>query len=229
MMTSECDKNAENWEAIYRQKKAGNYLIYPSEHLVSLFFQNKAAITLSGKCLDFGFGSANNSEFLIQQMQELYGIEIAESSLISAKNRLAKYTNFNPENFKLIAKEHDFNHNFFDLIVAWQMLYYNDMANLELTIAKLADYLKPGGILICTLITNNDVKVRHANRVAADTYEIDHRIPHQEGCKVFSPKNKDDFLALFQAFNVIDVGYYERTSFLAENSTSEYYLIAKKP
>ncbi len=221
-------KNSENWEAIYGQKKAGNFLMYPSEHLVSLFFQNKSAINLTGRALDFGFGSGNNSEFLIQQMNELYGIEIAESSLPTAKNRLSRYDNFNPAYFKAGNKKNDFDANFFDLIVAWQMLYYNDEPGLIASIARLHHYLKPSGILICTLITHNDVKVKHAKRIAEDNFEIDSRIPHQEGCRVFSPKNKAGFLALFHEFEEIDVGYYERTSFLTENTTSEYYLVARK-
>ncbi len=222
------NKNIENWETIYQQKKAGNYLTYPSEHLVSLFFQHKVEINLQGNCLDFGFGSANNSEFLIQHMQHLYGIEIAESSLLNARKRLANYPNFNPDNFKITNGKLDFSELFFDLIVAWQMLYYNDKKSLIATIAKLHRYLKPDGILICTLITHNDIKVKYAKCIAPDTYEIDDRISHQEGCHVFSPKNKEDFLALFEAFDDIDVGYYERTSFLKENATSEYYLIARK-
>lgn len=47
-----------------------------------------------------------------------------------------------------------------------------------------------------------------------DTYEIDERIPHQEGCRVFSPKNEQEILALFDRFEVVDCGYYERASFL---------------
>lgn len=231
MIKNSIDKNAQNWEMIYNQKKAGNFLIYPSEHLVSLFFQNKSLFNLNGNCLDFGFGSANNSEFLIQQLSQpgqLYGLEIAESSLLIAQQRLNKYKNFSANNFKISSGKSDFDINFFDLVIAWQMLCYNNKTSLISTIAKLHNYLKRNGILICTLTTHNDVKVKYANLVAEDTYEVDSRIPHQEGCHVVSPKNKEDFVALFHAFDVIDVGYYERASFIQENSASEYYLIAKK-
>ena len=58
------DKNIENWDQIYTQNKAGSFLNYPNENLVTLFFHNKKLINQNGACLDFGFGSANNSEFL---------------------------------------------------------------------------------------------------------------------------------------------------------------------
>lgn len=219
------NKNAENWEAIYRQKKAGNYLMYPSEHLVTLFFQHKSIINLQGRCLDFGFGSANNAEFLIQQMSQLFGIDISDSSVACARERLKNYPNFSSINWSTKPLERD---NFFDLVVAWQMLYYNDKAGLVATIDKLHRSMKSSGIFIATLITPNDVKVKLANRISIDEYEIDHRIPHQQGCRVYLPQNKEAFLALFTEFDVIDVGYYERSSYLVDNATSEYYVVARK-
>lgn len=221
------DKNIANWDDIYSNGKAGSFLSYPNENLVTLFFQNKKDINLNGRCLDYGFGSANNAEFLIQHIQELYGIEISESSVNIAKNRLAKFGNFNPNNFLVSGSESNLT-GYFDLIVAWQMLCYNDKQGLLTSIAKLYEWLKPGGMLLCTLITPRDVKVKNARLIDVDTYVIDGRIPTQEGCKVFSPKNEQEFLGLFDQFDVIDYGYYERASSASENTASEFYLVAKK-
>jgi len=221
------NKNVANWDNIYSNNKPGSYLNYPNENLVTLFFHNRNVINLKGKCLDYGFGSANNSEFLIQHMSELYGIEISESSVNIAKKRLARFGNFHPDNFVVSGQEQNFA-GFFDLIVAWQMLYYNDKAGLSSSITKLYECLRPGGILLCTLITARDVKIKHAELVNEDTYVIDGRIPHQEGCNICSPKSEQDFLNLFKRFEVIDYGYYERASFLFENTASEYYLVARK-
>jgi SAM-dependent methyltransferase len=221
------DKNIANWDDIYSNNKAGSFLNYPNENLVTLFFQNRTSINLKGRCLDYGFGSANNSEFLIQHMQELYGIEISESSVNIAKNRLARFGNFNPANFLVSGSEPNLADHF-ELIVAWQMLYYNNKQGLLASIVRLYEWLKPGGMLLCTLITPRDVKVKNAKQVDVDTYVIDERIPTQEGCKVYSPRNQQEFLDLFDRFEVIDCGYYERASTLSKNAASEYYLVAKK-
>ncbi len=221
------DKNITNWEEIYSNNKAGSFLNYPNENLVTLFFQNRQYINQDGKCLDFGFGSSNNSEFLIQHMQELYGVEISQSSVNIAKKRLAKFDNFQEKKFTVNGLK-QIPSDFFDLIVAWQMLYYNDENGLISSINKLHDCLKDGGILLCTLITNRDIKTKLAKKVEEDLYVIDERIPHQSGCKVYSPKNERDFLRLFDQFEVIDFGHFERASFMIENTSSEYYLVAKK-
>lgn len=221
------DKNIANWDDIYTNNKAGSFLSYPSENLVTVFFQNRKGINLKGKCLDYGFGSANNTEFLIQHIHDLYGIEISESSVTIAKTRLARFENFNPANFLVKGSEQNWV-DYFDLIVAWQMLCYNDKQGLLASIARLYEWLKPGGMLLCTLTTPRDVKVKSAKQVDMDTYVIDERIPTQEGCKVYSPRNEQEFLELFDRFEVIDCGYFERASSLSESTASEYYLAAQK-
>jgi len=227
-MNSNVDKNQINWEDIYSLKKPGNYMNYPSEHLVSLFFQNRAAIRCDGTCLDYGFGSGNNTEFLIQRMKQIYGLEIATSSLDIIDQRLRHYDNYQPDHFKVSNDETPFPGGFFDLIVAWQVLCYNDHDSLVSAIAKLDRYLNRDGILICTLTKQNDVKVQLSEPIAKNTYRVDQRIPHQAGCVVYSPENQSEFLALFSAFRVIDYGYYERSSLVHENTAAEYYLVAAK-
>lgn len=160
-------------------------------------------------------------------MNDFYGIEISESCIDIASKRLAQFVNFKKENLLVSVSEQSLTSHF-DLIVAWQMLYYNDTKGLATSIANLHDWLKPGVVLICTLITSNDVKVKHSVLVDENTYVIDGRIPTQDGCKVFSPRNKEEFLGLFSGYDILDVGYYERASYLSENTASEYYLVAKK-
>ena len=220
--------NGSNWEQIYSHNKPGSFLNYPNENLVTLFFQNRNHINQSGNCLDFGFGSGNNSEFLIQHMDALYGLDIAESSVAITRQRLANYERFQSDRFNVGTCQELPTDGFFDLIIAWQMLYYNDIVGLHNSIDRLHRALAPGGVLIATLITNRDVKVQHATPSQLGTYIIDSRIPHQEGCNVVSPANRADFIGLFSAFTLLDSGYYERASFMTENTASEYYIIAKK-
>ena len=116
----------------------------------------------------------------------------------------------------------------FDLVVAWQVLCYNDLQGMKDSVRKLYASLKPGGILITTLTTQRDVKAKFAAKVAPNTFVIDDRIPHQKGCQVFAVNGKNKFLSFFDQFEVLDTGYYERLSFLAENTLSEHYLVAQK-
>ena len=222
------EQNASNWERIYSGGKAGSYLNYPSETLVTLFHQQKRLINQKGRGLDFGFGSANNSEFLIRHMQELHGLEVAQASVRIACERLAGFSNFQSSNFRVSGSEGDLTGTY-DLIVAWQVLCYNDLAGVRSSIARLRGWLKPGGVLMCTLMTPRDVKVRFSRPLAEDTYAIDERIPEQEGCVVYAPGTAQRFLSLFGEFSVLDHGHFERGSDVSMYLTSEYYAVALKP
>lgn len=219
--------NIENWDNIYKKKKSGSFLNYPSENLVTLFHQHKTYINKNGNCLDYGFGSANNTEFLIQQISEVYGVEISESSIEIAKERLSKFHNFRPEKFTLANNESTFD-NYFDTIVAWQMLCYNDKNGLKESINKLHTYLKPKGVIFCTLTTQRDIKTIYAKPESENTFVIDDRIPHQTGCLIYAPKSSDELLDLFSKFEVIDHGHFERISYQTRNAASEFYLIGQK-
>lgn len=72
------------------------------------------------------------------------------------------------------------------------------------------------------------VKVKPAKLIAEDNYSIDLRVPHQEGCIVFSPKYETEFIGLFKQFGIVDYGRYERALFFNDNIVSEHYLVARK-
>lgn len=222
------NRNAESWEAIYSHNLAGSFLHYPNDTLVSLFFQNKERMNTSGACLDYGFGSANNAEFLLRQFAILHGVEIAQSSVDIAHRRLSHHANFDPSLFTvrhgLAGLEETF-----DLVVAWQVLCYNDGPSLETALQSLHASLKRGGVFITSLTTHRDVKTKFAQRIAPNTFVIDERIPQQHGCQIFALEDTEGFLALFDAFEVLDVGLYERRSYRSENTLSEHYLVARKP
>lgn len=221
------DETTARWEAIYRDGNAGSYMNYPSDNLVTLFYRYKNLINLNGKCLDYGFGSAANSEFLIQNFAELFGQEVSESSLLIANKRLSKYKNFNPSYFYLSENRKEYT-DFFDCVVAWQVMCYNSMSELINTIKEFRKFLRPSGLLFCTLLTDRDIKTRLANKIDNNTFQIDDRIPHQEGCIVNLIDSSEQLQQVFQDYKIIDFGHFERISYSVENGMSEYYIVAQK-
>jgi trans-aconitate methyltransferase len=219
--------NTLNWNAIYSNGLPGSFLRYPDNNFVSLFFQNRSHIKINGSCLDYGFGSANNSEFLIQNMGELYGIEASEASIEVAHKRLINFRGFNQLNY---VSKWDLSNwkNKFDLVLAWQALYYNDEEGVRDTIERFYSILANNGVLIVTLITQRDTKAIFATKVAPNTFKIDERIPSQNGCVVYAVDCIDNFLKFFDKFNILDFGLFERASLSSGNMLSEYYLVVKK-
>ena len=220
-------RSEDRWEEIYRLGKPGAFLHYPSEHLVTLFHQNKHRINTLGKVLDYGFGSGNNSEFLIQSMGEFYGIEISEASINILTKRFHDEPKFNPRNIFHTRDRAKIDCQF-DLIVAWQVLYYNNFEGLDETINWIWKSLLEGGVFIATMITNRDIKVKYSRSLGSGLRIIDERIPHQEGCILINLTNQEAFLKLFHHFNILDVGHYERHSQSTQITASEYYAVMVK-
>ena len=222
------NQNIINWNNIYKNHGAGSFLNYPNEVLVTLFYRYRKYINLDGKCLDYGFGSGNNSEFLIQHMRQMYGSEISESAISAVNSRLSKYENFDKKLFSL-----EFKSDFcdFDLIIAWQVLYYNTKDSFQQALDNLVNSLKVNGILIVSLSTHKDIKVTMSKKIDKNTFVIGDFIPHQTGCTMYSPATKEEFLHFFEPYNLetLDYGYFENMSYIkSENCLSEYYLVARK-
>jgi len=221
------DQTINKWNAIYSEGLSGSYMRYPSENLVTLFMRFKNQIKSFGKCLDYGFGSAANSEFLIEYFDELYGIEVSEKCLDIAGIRLSKYINFQAEKFLLSHNQIKLEEKL-DLIVAWDVLFYGDYESLIATIKFLSDQLKTEGLIMATLLTSRDLKVKFSNHTSSMTRQIDSNIPLQQGCLINVVENEDAIEKLFEEFELIDFGYYERRSYKDENTMSVYYIVAKK-
>ena len=215
------------WERIYKEKGSGSFFRYPSEIFVTQFLRHKNNITLNGKALDYGCGSGNNTEFLIEEMESVFGLDISESSIGITKKRLKSHKRYYEKNFATSFKS---NFNKFDFILAWQVLYYNTEEGFKESLKELYSRLNHDGVFILTLPTRNDLKVTLSQQISKNTFVITSSIPHQEGCTIFSPSTIEDFLNLFKTYDLIkvDYGIFSNSSYLANDTASEFYLVGKK-
>lgn len=221
------NENKKSWEEIYNE--GDSYLEYPNEALVISYHKIKKLLPQSVTCLDFGFGSGNNSSFLIKRVNELYGIELSENAKEITKKRLGSHPNFKEENLLISKNEYieEFE-NKFDLIVAWHVISYNSHETVQEVIEYFYKYLKKGGILVTTLATPEDLTQKYSDKLSHNTYTINEGIPNQKGCIVVIPKDENDFEKYFSKFKTIDIGHAGRVSFKNDDLHSHYYGIFQK-
>jgi len=221
-------ENRDAWEELYSQ--GDSYLKYPNEALIVTYHRIKQMLPKNIVCLDYGFGSGNNSEFIIDKVSEFYGLEISPQAKEIATMRLNHFENFKKDN--LVLSNNEFISEFenkFDLIVAWHVLSYNDDTNLHKVSDYLYRYLKKGGVLITTLATHRDISFKHSKHIADNTYTIGSEIANQEGCLVVIPDTQKKFESYFSQFETIDVGHEERISYYNQDDLhSHYYGVFKK-
>lgn len=221
-------ENKLNWEDIY--SKGESYLEYPNEALVVTYHRIKKYLPQNTTCLDFGFGSGNNTQFLINrnEISNIYGLEISNNAKNMVKERLIYSSKFNENNFVISDKFIPEFENKFDLIVAWHVISYNTNDSVQKAIDNFKKYLKKDGLLITTLATPRDISMKYSNYISTNTYKINNNIPSQEDCIVVIPKDEKDFEKYFGDFETLDLGHEERLSYKKDDFHSHFYGVFKK-
>jgi len=176
-------KNIEIWRSLYEQGK--NDLIYPNDVLVRIGSKHIDK-TKHKRILDFGFGTGANLLHFAKQGFEMSGIEISEHAIKTTIDRL------NSEgkrgDLKLARQDGiiDFPDNYFDIVIAWQVLCYNDWSSLTQTVKELVRVLRPGGKFIGATTAPGDITQLLSEPLDTGTYKS--KVPSQEGCIVIIPE-----------------------------------------
>ena len=220
MSSFETNKNI--WSDIYKSGK--NNLNYPNENLVRYLHYLYAGQNIAElKVLDFGFGSGNNLLHLQKLGAEISGVEISEHAKQITLSKLGQ--EFNPEKLYLMDKEGiiPFSPGTFDLIVAWQVIYYNSYNSLQKVLSSLKKMLKPGGRFLGTMIRNEDYGV--ANSDATSGYErvMNATMGNQSGSIIQVLPTEDDIKKTFGIFSNIQIGYFETK---INNIVSSHWIIS---
>lgn len=204
MQETTVEVNQKIWEEIYSNKQ--NILKYPCEDLVTVFNRVQNRKEAPGmKCLDIGFGPGNNLEFLATQGMDCYGIEVSTSAQSITKERL--------ESLGLKAKLDltedntlPYPDNFFDMVVAWHVLSYNDETSLKKALSEIKRVLKPNGKFLSAFSTYEQIMVAEGTMIREGIFKYTENKSNQDGVILIAAKEEDDVKKLFGTFKEIEIG-----------------------
>lgn len=205
-MMKSFESNKTVWSNIY---KAGlNNLSYPNENLVRyLYYLYPDKNFSSLKVLDYGFGSGNNLRHLDLLNCDVYGVEISEH----AKNLTIEKLRQDFDTSKLFIMNDEtelpYEKESFDVVISWQVLYYNSLENLEKVLKIIKSLLKPGGKFIGTMARMEDIAF--SNSIQQNEYEWTIVKGNQTGGVILGMPTEDDIKKIFGMFTNIEVGYFE--------------------
>lgn len=211
------EKNKTTWDSLYGKKQ--NYLEYPCENVIILSHRYFDKDPKEQKLLDLGFGSGNNLIYFINSGYECYGCEISPSSIELTHKRL--------DNLHLSAELSQFNRelpypdNFFDIVVAWSSIFYNNLEGMKLEIDEVLRVLKPGGIFMATLLRENATLIQWSDRIDETTYKVRSCYP-QSGAILYPVKNQEEAKALLHRFSDLIIGHTETS---VNEMTESYWLV----
>jgi tellurite methyltransferase len=159
----------KEWDAIWQTDEGRTWWLKPQPWVVSLVPRFKAEGVQ--KALDLGFGLGRHSVFLAREGFDVYGVETSPAGLEytlgwAERDGLAL-------NLAMAEMSHlPFRDGFFDLILAWNVIYHGMVEYIGRTVAEIRRCLKPGGYLLCTLISTQNDQCGLGEELEKGTYVI---------------------------------------------------------
>ncbi|RMG37001.1 MAG: class I SAM-dependent methyltransferase [Gammaproteobacteria bacterium] len=167
--------NGAVWESLYRH---GHRLQYPGEMLVRMAHRYLDP-ERHRRVLDYGFGTGENLVHLARRGFSVAGVEVSESALTVARQRLAGLVD--PD--ALVLHEGGrlgFASETFDAVIAWQVLCYNDDEGLRRALVELHRVLRPGGRFLAALCAPGDSRQSTGEPLGGGVWRL--TVPGQDGC-----------------------------------------------
>jgi len=216
-------KNVKEYDRVY---SLGQNHKYPNLNLVRI--QKKYLKNNSGKILDFGCGSGENSLFLSSCGYKVFSLDASNEALkivrrknskIKNKLKIFLFTNLNKLPFK---------DNYFDYVVCLSVIsLLGSKKNIIKLIKEFQRVLKSDGKLVIDINAPKGDFYKKANIKKNNAYFSLKSEKSKNLIKVYNCKSKKEFLSFFKGFNLDDIGeiYYKYLDF---NDHEFLALLSKK-
>jgi SAM-dependent methyltransferase len=199
------DINAAIWDKLYAE---GNFLHFPSEVFVQLYFRFLKKHEKPGTFLDHGCGSGNNSEFLARRGWHVTGSDVSTKALDVQKARLQSFPPLNAQVLLDSSKPLSGQLLLHDHIVAWDSLCYNRISKARQDALELANMLKPGGYMFINMPTERHEFATKSVRLEDGSFQNSRKGKQQEGAIMAIPESLDAMCAWFDGFEVVERGHF---------------------
>ncbi len=198
------------WDEIWKTKEGQALWSVPDPFVVSLLSRFKEEGV--NKILDLGFGLGRHAVLFAKEGFDVYGVDTSPTGLKSATNWSEK------ENvtLKLMLGEMShlpFDSDFFDLVIAWNVIYHGTAGYIHQTISELERCLKPAGYLLCTVLSTRHNKYRLGEEIEEDTFVIAEDQEKSHPHHYFDRAEVNRYLNRFTLFDCRDVEQFPPGSF----------------
>ena len=198
------------WDEIWKTKEGQALWTEPDPFVVSLLprFKNEGI----EKILDIGFGLGRHAILFAKEGFDVYGIEASPAGLKYA----IKWSEKEKVAPKLTIGEMShlpFDSDFFDLVIAWNVLYHGTADYVHKTVSEIERCLKLDGHLLCTLISTQNNKYGLGEEIEEGTFVIAEEKEKSHPHHYFDIKEINRYLSKFTLFECEDIKQFQPGSF----------------
>ena len=216
-------ENQQIYEEMYTREQA--FLRYPADWVIRFHNMYMREHIPSGRVLDYGCGSANNSIFFIQQGYDVSGVDTAEAALPLIRANLERnhLDSALAERFSVIRPDTTslpYESGSFDFILSNQVLYYlSSEQHIKNLCEEFSRCLRPGGAVFFTMMGPKNYTIRYYTKKihSGKIYEIgiddpSHRISGSWGMN-YLVRDEEELVDLFSEFECVTTGYFDQRMF----------------
>ena len=124
-------------------------------------------------------------------------------------------------------EEQFFPDSFFDGVVCFGVLYYNDFGGLQKAVAEIRRILKPGGKAFIFSRTTDDYRFGKGKRVEKNTFVLDIEDTNEKGMMMHF-LDRSGINKISSRFNEVTVEKTEATFSNLKKKNSDWIIVAKK-
>ena len=213
---------------------------YPADWVIRFHNMYLKKHIPSGRVMDYGFGSGNNSVFFLEKGYETWGLETTNAAFPLLKANLEsrnldlalidRFSLMSPETTHLPYED-----SFFDCIISNQVLYYlPSESHIQAICSEMLRCLRPGGCVFFTMMgLKNYYITHHAKAIhAGNIYEVTVEEPQNRlfgiNQLIFVVRDESHLKQVFSAFECLTVGYFDQSMF---DLTSNFHwiFVGQKP
>lgn len=168
----------KDWESAYRKKRVKARVSDIVKESLWLLKKREAK-----KVLDVGFGVGGHALFLAENGFDVYGIDISKTGKrIAEKKARDKKLSIKLKTADM--KKIPFGDSYFDAIIAVYTIPHNTLCGLRRTISEIERVLRPGGILVATLLSKKDPRYGTGEEIEPGTFvklddPVESDVPHR--------------------------------------------------
>ncbi|MFC1510878.1 class I SAM-dependent methyltransferase, partial [Candidatus Margulisiibacteriota bacterium] len=163
----------KNWDGLHSQPR---FLPkYPSESVVRFVltqFSHEAAERKRARILDLGCGGGRHTLLLAREGFKAYGTDISAKGLNFTKG-LLKQKQLTAVLRRAPMEHQPFRNEFFDGIIAFASLYYNDFTGYKKAVAEIYRLLRKGGRALIVTRSVDDYRFGKGESLGKNTFLVD--------------------------------------------------------
>jgi SAM-dependent methyltransferase len=225
-------KAAETYLGKYN---VGYGLRYPDGYFIRvvgqiLEYQEQMKEMKEVKVLDYGCGNGVHLAFLKSRWPgcQLFGLDISEIAIEQAKASLPEKADQLSVCASVPRIADIFPNSKYDLIMANQVLYYLDDANVKIMMDQFYDLLNPGGKIFVTWMGVENYYYKLSTELPGTNMRQVVLTKRLQETSEINFKDKNSFSALFDKYTKLQLGYYDSVIREDEGSTMHYFYVGKK-